>query len=151
MCMNPVRFSVRLRFPSVLTWVWCRCQIVSSFKATTSRAVCQLLREYVGHRDGIWDLSVTRTQPVVLGTASAGMSLFFICIFFPAMSKFLLKCLFSPGFLFCIWLTLMFSLINKILKVDEHFLAALYHCSMKAECVVCWKVLRSFRFCLVFF
>uniref|UniRef100_A0A665XGB0 WD repeat-containing protein 37 n=1 Tax=Echeneis naucrates TaxID=173247 RepID=A0A665XGB0_ECHNA len=46
-------------------------KIVSSFKATTSRAVCQLVREYVGHRDGIWDLSVTRTQPVVLGTASA--------------------------------------------------------------------------------
>lgn len=47
-------------------------QIVSSFKATTSRATCQLVREYVGHRDGIWDLSVSRTQPVVLGTASAG-------------------------------------------------------------------------------
>lgn len=51
-------------------------QIVSSFKATTgSRALCQLLKEYVGHRDGIWDLSVTRTQPVVLGTASAGTRL----------------------------------------------------------------------------
>eukprot|EP00064_Thunnus_orientalis_P014575 superscaffoldBa00002551_g14621 len=49
--------------------------IVSSFKATTgSRALCQLLKEYVGHRDGIWDLSVTRTQPVVLGTASADHS-----------------------------------------------------------------------------
>lgn len=48
-------------------------QIVSSFKATTgSRALCQLLKEYLGHRDGIWDLSVTKTQPVVLGTASAG-------------------------------------------------------------------------------
>ena len=48
-------------------------QIVSSFKATTgSRAICQLLKEYVGHRDGIWDLGITRTQPVVLGTASAG-------------------------------------------------------------------------------
>uniref|UniRef100_A0A7N6ABH9 WD repeat-containing protein 37 n=1 Tax=Anabas testudineus TaxID=64144 RepID=A0A7N6ABH9_ANATE len=46
-------------------------KIVSSFKATTSRAVCQLIREYVGHRDGIWDISVTRSQPVVLGTASA--------------------------------------------------------------------------------
>ncbi|XP_057713659.1 WD repeat-containing protein 37-like [Corythoichthys intestinalis] len=46
-------------------------KIVSSFKATTSRAVCQLLREYAGHRDGIWDLSATRTQPTVLGTASA--------------------------------------------------------------------------------
>uniref|UniRef100_A0AAY4B5B6 WD repeat-containing protein 37 n=1 Tax=Denticeps clupeoides TaxID=299321 RepID=A0AAY4B5B6_9TELE len=46
-------------------------KIVSSFKATSSRAVCQLVKEYVGHRDGIWDLSVTRTQPLVLGTASA--------------------------------------------------------------------------------
>ncbi|XP_020566960.1 WD repeat-containing protein 37 isoform X2 [Oryzias latipes] len=45
--------------------------IVSSFKATAARAVCQLVKEYVGHRDGIWDLSVTRNQPVVLGTASA--------------------------------------------------------------------------------
>lgn len=50
-------------------------QIVSSFKATTgSRALCHLQKEYVGHRDGIWDLSVTKTQPVVLGTASAGTS-----------------------------------------------------------------------------
>uniref|UniRef100_A0AAQ5XF82 WD repeat-containing protein 37 n=1 Tax=Amphiprion ocellaris TaxID=80972 RepID=A0AAQ5XF82_AMPOC len=49
-------------------------KIVSSFKATTSRAVCQLVREYVGHRDGIWDLSITRTQPMVLGTASADHS-----------------------------------------------------------------------------
>ncbi|XP_077415320.1 WD repeat-containing protein 37-like isoform X2 [Vanacampus margaritifer] len=46
-------------------------KIVSSFKPTTSRAVCQLLREYAGHRDGIWDLSVTRVQPTLLGTASA--------------------------------------------------------------------------------
>uniref|UniRef100_A0A8C8DXD3 WD repeat-containing protein 37 n=1 Tax=Oryzias sinensis TaxID=183150 RepID=A0A8C8DXD3_9TELE len=46
-------------------------KIVSSFKATAARAVCQLVKEYVGHRDGIWDLSVTRNQPVVLGTASA--------------------------------------------------------------------------------
>ncbi|XP_075899218.1 WD repeat-containing protein 37-like isoform X2 [Nelusetta ayraudi] len=50
-------------------------KIVSSFKATAgSRALCQLLKEYVGHRDGIWDLSVTKTQPVVLGTASADHS-----------------------------------------------------------------------------
>uniref|UniRef100_A0A4W5M539 WD repeat-containing protein 37 n=1 Tax=Hucho hucho TaxID=62062 RepID=A0A4W5M539_9TELE len=49
-------------------------KIVSSFKATTSRAVCQILREYVGHRDGIWDLAVTRSSPVVLGTASADHS-----------------------------------------------------------------------------
>ncbi|XP_069770787.1 WD repeat-containing protein 37 isoform X2 [Narcine bancroftii] len=45
--------------------------IVSSFKTTTSRAVCQLVKEYIGHRDGIWDVSVARLQPVVLGTASA--------------------------------------------------------------------------------
>ncbi|KAM6452085.1 WD repeat-containing protein 37 isoform X1 [Python bivittatus] len=45
--------------------------IVSSFKTTTSRAICQLVKEYIGHRDGIWDVSVTKTQPVVLGTASA--------------------------------------------------------------------------------
>uniref|UniRef100_A0A3B4AFE0 WD repeat-containing protein 37 n=1 Tax=Periophthalmus magnuspinnatus TaxID=409849 RepID=A0A3B4AFE0_9GOBI len=50
-------------------------KIVSSFKATAgSRALLQLQKEYVGHRDGIWDLSVTKTQPVVLGTASADHS-----------------------------------------------------------------------------
>lgn len=50
-------------------------KIVSSFKTTAgSRAVCQLLKEYVGHRDGIWDLGVTRNPPVVLGTASADHS-----------------------------------------------------------------------------
>ncbi|XP_023121061.1 WD repeat-containing protein 37-like isoform X1 [Amphiprion ocellaris] len=62
---------------SVATWeLWGGDSwIVSSFKATTgSRALCQLLKEYMGHRDGIWDLSVTRTQPVVLGTASADHS-----------------------------------------------------------------------------
>lgn len=32
------------------------------------------MKEYIGHRDGIWDVSVARTQPVVLGTASAGES-----------------------------------------------------------------------------
>ncbi|XP_029385018.1 WD repeat-containing protein 37-like isoform X1 [Echeneis naucrates] len=62
---------------SVATWeLWGGDSwIVSSFKATTgSRALCQLLKEYMGHRDGIWDLSVTRTQPLVLGTASADHS-----------------------------------------------------------------------------
>ncbi|KAL7976484.1 hypothetical protein Chor_008433 [Crotalus horridus] len=51
--------------------------IVSSFKTTTSRAICQLVKEYIGHRDGIWDVSVTKTQPVVLGTASAVNSIKF--------------------------------------------------------------------------
>ncbi|XP_023660500.2 WD repeat-containing protein 37-like isoform X2 [Paramormyrops kingsleyae] len=60
---------------SVGNWeLWGDSWIVSSFKATTSRAVCQLVREYVGHRDGIWDVGVTRTAPVVLGTASADHS-----------------------------------------------------------------------------
>ncbi|KAM6376325.1 WD repeat-containing protein 37 isoform 2-T3 [Alca torda] len=52
-------------------------KIVSSFKTTTSRAICQLVKEYVGHRDGIWDVSVAKTQPVVLGTASAVNSIKF--------------------------------------------------------------------------
>ncbi|OBS64508.1 hypothetical protein A6R68_06954 [Neotoma lepida] len=52
-------------------------KIVSSFKTTTSRAICQLVKEYIGHRDGIWDVSVARTQPVVLGTASAVNSIKF--------------------------------------------------------------------------
>uniref|UniRef100_A0A8C4WW67 WD repeat-containing protein 37 n=1 Tax=Eptatretus burgeri TaxID=7764 RepID=A0A8C4WW67_EPTBU len=46
-------------------------KIVSSFKATTTRAVCQLVRQYLGHRDGIWDVATTRVVPVILGTASA--------------------------------------------------------------------------------
>uniref|UniRef100_A0A8B9NC76 WD repeat domain 37 n=1 Tax=Accipiter nisus TaxID=211598 RepID=A0A8B9NC76_9AVES len=63
----------RLRNFSVGSWeVWGGDSwIVSSFKTTTSRAICQLVKEYVGHRDGIWDVSVAKTQPVVLGTASA--------------------------------------------------------------------------------
>lgn len=46
-------------------------KIVSSFKATTTRAVCQLQKEYAGHRDGLWDVAATRIAPIVLGTASA--------------------------------------------------------------------------------
>lgn len=65
---------MRSRQARSVTWFPFCWQIVSSFKATTSRATCQLLREYAGHRDGIWDLSVSRTQPVLLGTASAGAS-----------------------------------------------------------------------------
>ncbi|KAG7242258.1 hypothetical protein INR49_021203 [Caranx melampygus] len=57
---------------SVASWeLWDCVQFQSHHR---SRALCQLLKEYVGHRDGIWDLSVTRTQPVVLGTASADHS-----------------------------------------------------------------------------
>lgn len=59
-------------------------QIVSTLRSNTgSQALCQQVKEYVGHRDGIWDLSVSRTQPVILGTASAGrLAIFFIYLFF---------------------------------------------------------------------
>lgn len=81
----------------------CLCspwQIVSSFKATTSRAVCQLLREYVGHRDGIWDLSATRTQPVVLGTASAGAA--------PSLAGIIVECCLQTVGLMCVCVCLLF-------------------------------------------
>uniref|UniRef100_A0A668AZD7 WD repeat-containing protein 37 n=1 Tax=Myripristis murdjan TaxID=586833 RepID=A0A668AZD7_9TELE len=82
---DPTKGALKTKGLVLYTLLQCKClvypfltftsRIVSSFKATTgSRALCQLLKEYVGHRDGIWDLSVTRTQPVVLGTASADHS-----------------------------------------------------------------------------
>lgn len=90
---------------SVLTLAWCYHQIVSSFKATTSRAVCQLVKEYVGHRDGIWDLSVTRTQPVVLGTASAGIFFYALVLYlYHTVFFFLHFCGggFVSSFIFCL-------------------------------------------------
>ncbi|CAH1241171.1 WDR37 [Branchiostoma lanceolatum] len=45
-------------------------KIVSSFKpANTSQ--CQMMRRFVGHRDGVWEVNISRTKPHVLGTASA--------------------------------------------------------------------------------
>lgn len=45
-------------------------KIVSSFKAPTFN--CALLKDYVGHKDGVWEVSVARPGVPVIGTASAG-------------------------------------------------------------------------------
>ena len=47
-------------------------KIVSSFKAAS--AVAALVREYRGHKDGVWEVSAGRPGQHVLGTASAGGS-----------------------------------------------------------------------------
>ncbi|CAH0551872.1 unnamed protein product [Brassicogethes aeneus] len=44
-------------------------KIVSSFK--TPNYNCQLLKEYNGHKDGVWEVSVARPGVPVIGTASA--------------------------------------------------------------------------------
>ncbi|XP_049877725.1 WD repeat-containing protein 37 [Pectinophora gossypiella] len=44
-------------------------KIVSSFKAPTYN--CQLVREFSGHKDGIWDVSSARPGQALIGTASA--------------------------------------------------------------------------------
>lgn len=46
-------------------------KIVSSFKSP-SAANCQFVKEYGGHRDGLWDLALPRTGQPVIGTCSAG-------------------------------------------------------------------------------
>lgn len=48
-------------------------KIVSSFKSP-SAANCQFVKEYSGHRDGLWDVALPRTGQPVIGTCSAGMS-----------------------------------------------------------------------------
>lgn len=45
-------------------------RIVSSFKS--SALTCSLSREFRGHRDGVWDISSSKTCALV-GTASAGI------------------------------------------------------------------------------
>ncbi|ERL91341.1 hypothetical protein D910_08673, partial [Dendroctonus ponderosae] len=44
-------------------------KIVSSFKAP--QYSCSLLKEYVGHKDGVWEVSVARPGVPIIGTASA--------------------------------------------------------------------------------
>jgi len=44
-------------------------KIVSSFK--TSAVSCAFVREYKGHRDGIWDVCVSNVNSPLVGTASA--------------------------------------------------------------------------------
>lgn len=47
-------------------------KIVSSFK-NPSTVNCQFMKEYGGHRDGLWDVALPRTGQPVIGTCSAGM------------------------------------------------------------------------------
>lgn len=47
-------------------------KIVSSFKSP-SAANCQFMKEYGGHRDGLWDVALPRTGQSVIGTCSAGI------------------------------------------------------------------------------
>lgn len=45
-------------------------KIVSSFK--TPSITCSLVKEFSGHRDGVWDVDVPVTNQPLVGTASAG-------------------------------------------------------------------------------
>ena len=45
-------------------------KIVSSFKGPTMS--CSLVREYSGHKDGIWEVTAARVGQPVIGTAAAG-------------------------------------------------------------------------------
>lgn len=46
-------------------------KIVSSFKGPT--VSCNLVREFSGHRDGVWEVAVARPGQPIIGTASAGI------------------------------------------------------------------------------
>ncbi|XP_022912996.1 WD repeat-containing protein 37 [Onthophagus taurus] len=49
-------------------------KIVSSFKAP--QFSCGLVKEYIGHKDGVWEVSVARPGQPLIGTASADHSAF---------------------------------------------------------------------------
>ncbi|KAK2184675.1 hypothetical protein NP493_257g02017 [Ridgeia piscesae] len=52
-----------------LTYKTSTSKIVSSFRASTSAS--QVVRDFRGHRDGVWEVTVSRTEPRVIATASA--------------------------------------------------------------------------------
>lgn len=52
-----------------LTYKSSTSRIVSSFKPISSGS--QLIKEYHGHRDGVWEVNVSHTDSHVIGTASA--------------------------------------------------------------------------------
>ena len=54
-----------------LTYKTSTSKIVSSFKQASQTCVC--VREYRGHRDGVWEVTGSRTDPQVIGTAAAGI------------------------------------------------------------------------------
>ena len=53
-----------------LTYKTSTSKIVSSFRAAPP--AYQLERDFRGHRDGVWEVSVSPSEPHVIGTASAG-------------------------------------------------------------------------------
>lgn len=55
-----------------LTYKTSTSKIVSSFKTTTFGF--QTVREFRGHRDGVWEVNVSKLDPQIIGTASAGNS-----------------------------------------------------------------------------
>lgn len=52
-----------------LTYKTSTSKIVSSFKTTTFGF--QTVREFRGHRDGVWEVNVSKLDPQIIGTASA--------------------------------------------------------------------------------
>lgn len=52
-----------------LTYKTSANKLVSSFKQVSTS--CQLVREFRGHRDGVWEVNVSKTDPQVIATASA--------------------------------------------------------------------------------
>jgi hypothetical protein len=57
-------------------------RIKTTYKASTSKIVSSfrnptpnysVVRSYRGHRDGVWEVSVSRSTQPILGTASAGI------------------------------------------------------------------------------
>lgn len=67
-------------------------KIVSSFKAPTFN--CQLVREFVGHKDGVWEVSSARPGQALIGTASADHT---ACIWSVEWGKCLLQYLGHTG------------------------------------------------------
>lgn len=45
-------------------------KIVSSFKGPHLN--CTMMKEYCGHKDGVWEVSVAKSNQPIIGTASAG-------------------------------------------------------------------------------
>eukprot|EP00090_Calanus_glacialis_P013312 TRINITY_DN21950_c0_g1_i1.p1 TRINITY_DN21950_c0_g1~~TRINITY_DN21950_c0_g1_i1.p1 ORF type:complete len:516 (-),score=173.40 TRINITY_DN21950_c0_g1_i1:139-1686(-) len=68
--MNVIKSFTKKNFPKTRHKLKAQTsKIVSSFK--TSAISCSYVTEYRGHRDGIWDVSVSSGSSPVLGTASA--------------------------------------------------------------------------------
>ncbi|XP_014666900.1 PREDICTED: WD repeat-containing protein 37-like [Priapulus caudatus] len=62
---KPSQFSQKIK----TTYKASTSKIVSSFK--TGSSGCQLVREYKGHRDGVWDVCWCPSTDGIIGTASA--------------------------------------------------------------------------------